>query len=139
MHGSTAGLQVWAETDRSSPGSVGQKSEGADLKKGKEEEFREKLWSPHKYRKTTHVHRQCTCIRVSEHHQNLKTSSHHEADILAVEGLNDGWNVLQMAKCRVKVLQINVLLIHVLRHVLLSAFSGLIRPLTRPMPDIPCL
>lgn len=37
MHSSTAGLQVWAETDRSSPRGVGQKCEGADLKKGKEE------------------------------------------------------------------------------------------------------
>lgn len=117
---------------------------GVWVKKVKEqiqrkEEFREKLWSPHKYRNTTHVHRQCTCIWVSEHHQNLKTSSHHEADILAAEGLNDGWNVLQMAKCRVKMLHINVLLIYVLRHVLLSAFSVLIRLLTRPMPDIPYL
>lgn len=108
------------------------------MKKGKEEEFRQNLWSPHKYRNTTHVQRQCTCIWVSEHHQNLKTSSHHEADILAAEGLNDGRNVLQMAKC-VKMLQINVLLIHVLRHVLLSAFSGLMCLLTRPMPDIPYL
>lgn len=86
-----------------------------------------------------HTCSQCTCIWVSEHHQNLKTSSHHEADILAAEGLNDGWNVLQMAKCRVKMLHINVLLIYVLRHVLLSAFSVLIRLLTRPMPDIPYL
>lgn len=57
-----------------------------------------KLWSPDEYRSSTPVDRQRTCIWVSQHHQNLKTSSHHEADVLVTEGLNNGWNVLQMAK-----------------------------------------
>ena len=37
---------------------------------------------------------ECTCVWVGQHHQNLDPSTHHEADVVLAERLDDGWDSL---------------------------------------------